>query len=152
MRFARFSLVFLLVACSPTKPPSNPPSVAEAFAAVDADDAQTLERYLNAGGNPNERSADGQTMLYVATGPHGGENVLRLLLARGAKPDIGFRKYTPLMNASSWCWLRGVQLLISAGADIHLRNEAGATALQTVCTGGGRDREQVIAYLHERGL
>lgn len=133
MRSTCLSLLFLIVGCSA----SNPPTVVEAFAAVDANNSRILQRYLSTGGDPNARASNGYSMLYVATGPHGGEAVLRLLLSQGANPNIGSGNFTPLMNASSWCWLQGVQLLVKSGADIHLRNERGQTAMETVCAGGG---------------
>jgi len=122
----------------------------EAFAAVDADDAQTLRRFLDEGGSPNELADNGASMLYVATGPHGGEAVLELLLERGADANVGYGLYTPLMNASSWCWLDGVRLLVEAGADLHRKNERHETAMETVCKSGG-DRDGVVAYLRARG-
>ena len=121
------------------------------FAAVDANHTAALSSYLDSGGDPNAQSPNGQSLLYIATGPHGGESVLRVLLEHGANPNVGAGSYTPLMNASSWCWLKGVSLLVEAGADVTARNGSGQTALQTVCSGGG-DREKVVAYLQGRGL
>ena len=121
------------------------------FAAVDGNNTVALRSYLEAGGNPNAQTPSGESLLYIATGPHGGEGVLRVLLEHGADPNVGAGSYTPLMNASSWCWLKGVSLLVEAGADVSARNGSGQTALQTVCSGGG-DREKVVAYLQGRGL
>ena len=134
----------VLSACSASPMASNP------FAATGSNKASALRAYLDRGGNPNAKSASGESLLYIATGPHGGEDVLRLLLERGANPNIGAGAYSPLMNASSWCWLKGVSLLAEAGADLKARNEMGQTALQTVCSGRGSD--EVVAYLHGRGL
>ena len=143
------SFVFLLLAVALVSCASRPVSVAEAFGAVDANDVGILRRYLDGGGDPNALAKNGASMLYVATGPHGGEGVLRLLLERGADPNRGSGLYTPLMNAASWCWRDGTRLLLDAGADIHRKNEDGKTALETVCS-GGTERE-VVAYLRARG-
>jgi uncharacterized protein len=135
-------LCVLLAGCAP-RPQS-------AFTAADSNDARALGAYLDAGGDPNAKSPSGESLLYVATGPHGGKEVLLLLLQRGADPDLGGGSYTPLMNASSWCWFDGVTLLVEAGADVNLRNADGRTALQEVCAGGGEQEKKVIAYLKER--
>lgn len=132
-----------LLACAPVE--TNP------FAAVDSNDVRSLRSYLDRGGNPDARNSNGESLLYIATGPHGGEDVLRLLLKHGAKPDAGAPGgYTPLMNAASWCWLEGVSILAEAGADVHARNSRGETAMQTVCS--GRDANEVVAYLRDHGL
>jgi hypothetical protein len=146
--FGTFLCIACLTACAGGQAPV---SIDEAFGAVDADDASVLRRYLNAGGSPNAISSSGESMLYVATGPHGGASVLRLLLERGADPDVGVGTYTPLMNASSWCWLDGVEILVQAGADVKRRNESAQTALQTMCEAGG-NREEVEIYLRSSGL
>jgi ankyrin repeat protein len=138
-------LIALLPACTGRTTEGDP------FSATDSNNASALRAYLDRGGDPNIRSTDGETLLYVATGPHGGEAVLRLLLERGADPNIGSGKHSPLMNASSWCWLKGVSLLAEANADLKARNEKGQTALDTVCSAGG-ERDEVIAYLRGRGL
>jgi len=132
-----------LLACAPVE--KNP------FAAVDSNDVRSLRSYLDRGGSPDARTSNGESLLYIATGPHGGEDVLRLLLERGARPDAGAAGgYTPLMNAASWCWLQGVSMLVKAGADVHARNSRGETAMQTVCS--GRDANSVVAYLRDHGL
>ena len=141
--FAVFLPLLFLAGC--TSDSDNP------FAAVDANHTAALRSYLDAGGDPNAQSPGGQSLLYIATGPHGGESVLRLLLNHGANPNVGFGSYTPLMNASSWCSLRSVTLLVEVGADVTAPKTEGQTALQTVCS-GGRDRAKVVAYLHGRGL
>jgi uncharacterized protein len=138
-------LTVLLPACTAG------PTEVDPFSATESNNASALRTYLDHGGNPNIRSARGETLLYVATGPHGGEAVLRLLLERGANPNVGAGAYSPLMNASSWCWLKGVSLLAEGGADLKAQNENGQTALQTVCS-EGRGRDEVVAYLRGRGL
>jgi ankyrin repeat protein len=146
MRFlANCILLALLPACTVSSPESDP------FSATDSNNASALRAYFDRGGDPNIMSPDGVTLLYVATGPHGGEAVLRLLLERGANPNVGAGAYSPLMNASSWCWIEGVSLLAEAGADLKARNEKGETALDAVCS-AGQGRDEVIAYLRGRGL
>lgn len=85
--------------------------------AVDDNQAGQVRDWLKAGGDPNQTNANGESLLYIATGPHGGNEVLEVLLAAGAKVDKGAYEYTPLMNAASWCNLEGVQLLLKHGAN-----------------------------------
>lgn len=122
--------------------------MSDPFAATNANDARSLSVYLDRGGDPDAKSTHGESLVYIATGPNGGKDVLRLLLERGANPNLGASSYSPLMNASSWCWLEGVTLLAEAGADLNARDERGHTALETVCI--GRDRDKVVAYLTKR--
>ena len=116
------------------------------FSAVAANDADTLRSYLGQGGDVDARSANGESRVFLATGPHGGEDVLRLLLEYGANPDLGVGAWSPLMNAATWCRPGGVSLLLEAGADPMLRNASGQTALDVVCVRGNA-REEVIALL-----
>lgn len=133
--------VIFLVGCA-----DQSVSVEEAFSAVDSNDSATLKKFLQEGGSPDSLTPDNASMLYVATGPHGGHQVLTILLESGADPNRGIGKYTPLMNASGWCSLDAVKLLVESGANVELKNSKGETALETVCSAGG-DREEVISYL-----
>lgn len=112
----------------------------DVFEAVRRNDSSYAERYLKLGGDPNAVDRHGETLLYIATGPHGGMEVLSLLIDYKADPNQG--TYTPLMNAASWGWLDGVKILISAGADPLLTNSEGKTARQ--CAAGDRE---VMDYL-----
>lgn len=116
------------------------------FSAVAANDADMLRSYLGQGGDVDARSANGESLVFLAAGPHGGEDVLRLLLEYGANPDLGVGAWSPLMNAATWCRPGGISLLLEAGADPMLRNASGQTALDVVCVRGNA-REEVIALL-----
>lgn len=74
-------------------------------------------------------------MRCFVVGVLGGNAVLAILLRHAADPNRGFGRYTPLMNAASWCDLDGLRLLIAAHADPDLKNEHGETAIDTVCSG-----------------
>jgi hypothetical protein len=112
-------------------------SLEQTFGAVDRNDPTVLRRWLEQGGDP-DATLGGRSLLYVATGPHGGAEVLDLLLAHGADPELGADGYSPLMNAASWCWLDGVKKLVDAGADPR-------PGLVTVCEGPGA--EPIVVYL-----
>ena len=74
-------------------------------------------------------------MRCFVVGVLGGNAVLANLLRHAADPNRGFGRYTPLMNAASWCDLDGLRLLIAAHADPDRKNEHGETAIDTVCSG-----------------
>jgi len=112
---------------------------------VDANDTHRLSEWLSSGGDP-DLIVGNESLLYVATGPHGGHEVLRLLLDAGADPNKGMVTYSPLMNAASWCRLEACKLLVEHGADPKARNSKGETALAVVgCCGTQCD--VVTAYL-----
>lgn len=106
--------------------------------AVQDNQVGLVRDWLKAGGDPNQTNASGESLLYIATGPHGGNEVLEVLLAAGANVDKGASEYTPLMNAASWCNLEGVRLLLKHGA-----NPKGALAV----VGGAGGAEQPVIDL-----
>ena len=93
--------------------------------AVRANDAHAVRAFIK-GGSDFRRGSDGSDLVYLATGPGGGTEVLRELLGAGASPDGLDSKssYTPLMNAASWVSLEMCQQLIDAGADRSRIGEA----------------------------
>lgn len=129
-------MCLLLLGCDPGSP----------FAATDANDVEALRRYLESGGDPNLCHEDGSSLLYIATGPHGGIEVVRLLINHGADPDLGFGEYTPLMNAASWVSFDAVKMLVEAGANPTLKNSQGQTAFQCTGRAGGSELE-VLEFL-----
>jgi hypothetical protein len=140
------ALQVTLSGCS-EKPLSNPQPI-EAFLFTYADADEGLRKWLKGGGNPNEKNNDGASLLFVATGPKGGNRVLEVLLRAGADPNVGQGSSTPLMNAASWVNAKGVKLLLAAGADPLLKDETGRTARQQIGRAGGRERS-VVDLLEE---
>jgi hypothetical protein len=107
---------------------------------------ELLRLYFLLGGNSNLRTAKG-SLVYIATGPDGGNAVLAMLLQHGADPNLGLGHYTPLMNAASWCALDAVRMLIAAHANPRLRNERGETAIETTCAAPAPEAALVSDYL-----
>ncbi|MBH9576207.1 ankyrin repeat domain-containing protein [Inhella proteolytica] len=140
LRSAALVLLVLAALAACTKKPAN------IFEAVEHDDHGYVVDWLEAGGNPNTLSPRNESLLYIATGPHGGNKVLAELLKACADPNLGAYGYTPLMNAASWVNLPGVELLLAHGADPHQRNAEGETAVELVGLSGGRE-QHVIARL-----
>ena len=98
-----------------------------------------VSAYLDAGGDVNARTGDGQTLLHLAA-DNGEVDVIRLLAARGA--DVSARGYggsTPLhlavdvdCNTSARDGRRATELpltalLLALGADESLRNDDDET-------------------------
>ena len=110
-----------------------------------------VKALLDAGADANLRDARGVTPLMLACSPpkthsnsagslgadrdgsNGGARrveVVRLLLARGADPDLrDIAGQTALMNACSWVHPELVRLLLERGADVTLRHGKGCTAV-----------------------
>jgi uncharacterized protein len=143
----RRAMLVLLFAQSPLPSAAAEP-IAKAFAAAYANDSRALAAWLKRGVNPNAQNTQGESLLYVATGPKGGTEVTALLLRAGANPNVGLGRYTPLMNAASWVNIESVDLLLSAGADPNLTNEQDQTAMQTTGRAGGKEHA-VLARIHK---
>ncbi|MCD7060214.1 ankyrin repeat domain-containing protein [Pelagibacterium xiamenense] len=124
------------------------PRHAEELETVDAvrdDDAAAVQRYLDAGGDPDAVNRDGHPLIYLATGPRGGVEVLSVLIAGGAdlerQSDNG---RTALMNAAGWCDAPMVRMLIAAGADVRHATPEGDTVRDAVCAGPLDRRAEVL--------
>ncbi|HPN68156.1 MAG TPA: ankyrin repeat domain-containing protein [Saprospiraceae bacterium] len=99
---------------------------------VDDNDYNKVEKWLKNGGNPNIILPDNSTLLYIATGPHGGIEVTKILIEAGADVNKGHFDYTPLMNAASWTNYLMVEYLLDHKANPNLKNISGKTALQVI--------------------
>lgn len=97
--------------------------------AVDDNNVVVVRLYLLLGGDPSGVDENGQSLLYIATGPEGGNQVLQLLLKHKADLNRGHKDYTPLMNAASWDRPDMVKALLKAGANPLIENRAGETVL-----------------------
>jgi len=114
--------------------------------AVLANDARAVRAFIQ-GGSDFRRGVDGSDLVYLATGPGGGSEVLGELLRAGASPDgLDPRSpYTPLMNAASWVSLEMCQQLIDAGADPSRIGEA----IRATGDAGGAE-QKVLDYLRSK--
>lgn len=97
------------------------------LAAVAADrPVSEIEKLLDAGADVNERDEGGRSALHLAVFS-GSEELVSLLLARGADPNAQDHKgVTPLNTTRSFNGLEGIsRLLLSAGADPGLKDHEG---------------------------
>ena len=113
------------------------------FSWVEENRSAEVEGWLKNSGNPDLRTEQGCSLLYLATGPHGGNDVLRVLTKHGANVNEGCGQYTPLMNAASWVNQEAVMLLLEAGADPRLENENGHTAIDVIGRANAEDERRI---------
>ena len=75
--------------------------------------------------------------------------LLRLLLEKGAKPDVKtIAGMTPLMAAAGHAKVEEMRLLIEKGADVNAKNAAGATALMAAASTG---KPEAVRLLLDKG-
>lgn len=98
------------------------------FIAVEQNNLPALKELLDEGGDPNEVCySDGYTPLGYAV-ELGGDQVLKLMLERGANPDGGGILVTTLEAAENGR-LEILKILLEAGADPNRMDEDGESAV-----------------------
>jgi len=123
---------------------SNPEIVAK----VSRNDALDVSAYLDAGGDPNLKSRDGDPLIYIASGPQGGIEVAKLLVAAGADVNGLSAEGRPVLhNAVSWCSTEMVALLLASGANLSAVDRDGRVALDVVCKSPHDNRPAVLNLL-----
>lgn len=147
MELARIALAGLAVAglwgCQP-----RDGKEAEIAAAVRDNDVAAVRQYLESGGDPDAVSRDGAPLIYLATGPRGGVEVLAVLIASGADLEqTAENARTPLMNAAGWCDAQMVEMLLEAGANAAYTTPGGDTIRGAVCAGPLDRRAAVLNLL-----
>ncbi len=121
--------------------------------AAQSEDEAMLRLLLEAGANPNDtnqagRAALHEVMMAYTRFPQPLETKIRLLLDYGAHVDHrGAMGMTPLYSAAGSGWSRIVAVLLSAGANPHLRADCGLTAMELVLK-----RLATFPGVHEPGL
>lgn len=122
------------------------------FDVVRDNDVARVGQYLAEGGDPNRTNTRGETLLYVASGARGGTDVVRTLLLGGADLDLGNSVgRSPLHNASGWCNVETVLVLLDSGADATATDNDGDKPIDVVCVEPVDRRHAVISLLTEAG-
>jgi len=114
-----------------------------------------VEIFLNAGWDPNEKVANnGKTCPHLAA-ENEGQEVLRLLLMRGADPNLRDNSgTTPLHIAAQKANLAMSELLLIQGADPNCKDVRGYTALHLLADRPNFDElcRQMVNKLHLMGV
>ncbi len=161
-RMLRWAVVPYLLVLSPfsgARADTAPPSAEPAHRGIRDDgivdsllrcDAATVREYLAHGGDPNalaDRATDPTrpTTLLVLASNNGCLDLMRILIARGADPNLADPTgETPLLRAAGHLYRTGVgsmRLLLDAGADVNGSFPRGTTPLMlVVCPAGLRYR------------
>ena len=118
------------------------------------DDAYySLPAAWEAGGGIHQQNAHGETLLMIAARMGGSLDFPRLLLAKGIGLEIADKKgYTALSHAVLWHHTELVRLLISAGADVHVRDKWRHTLLMLVVQSSHPENEAIIRLLLDAGV
>ncbi len=136
-------LMLALGGCQKRPGPEDP-----VVMAVRANDAGEVQAYLDAGGDPDLRSREGDTLLYIASGSKGGVEVAKLLIANGADVDLAADNgRTPLANAAGWCDTARVALLLDAGASVRPLAMSDGGLEGSVCKQPEGSRQDILALL-----
>ena len=124
---------------------------------------EKLKKYLDDGGDPNARDADGQSQLYLY---RNNVRCFELLLQRGADPNqpfhvtypsplIVFRPVTPVTSRSplvvslGWDVQDRAMLLIQYGANVHWKDPYGHSVIHYVDVSRQR---KIFEALLDRGV
>ncbi|HSP17728.1 MAG TPA: HEAT repeat domain-containing protein [Thermoanaerobaculia bacterium] len=107
------------------------------YRALSEQDTEKIKAFLDAGMSPNLRftSSYGDPVLRVVLEGQGcgarKKALVKMLIARGATAKIADdRGNTPLMAAAEKCDAEVVNMMLKAGADIHVKNVSGLTAFE----------------------
>lgn len=145
--------VLLLAGCLDTGPRGVDTPLVKA---VRLNDAETLTAMLADGNDPNATDRDGDSLVYIAVGQHGGREVLQVLIGAGADLEKGSGEgRTPLQNAAGWCSVHLVRMLLDAGANPHHAGRGGQLPVDSVCKRPQDRRDEtmrvLLAAMHEGG-
>lgn len=118
-----------------------------------AGDLEGISKLIDGGADVDAKNEAGSTALVLVASFRDYEDVVELLVSRGADVNVPDSKgRTPLMAAVSVS-KKGTELLLSKGADIKPRSEGGATAFLHWAMGHleGQERVDVAELLLSNG-
>ena len=108
-----------------------------------------LKREKNTVDINDYRSGDKQqTLLYIAVDKSNLRDAEKLLKEYHANPNLGDRKKTPLMNASSSEEIPMIKLLLKYGANPYLKDDEGLTSFDYVDDDYPDDAHKILKLLN----
>ena len=103
---------------------------------------------IEGGVDVNGKDANGTYPLMLACSYKDNDEMIELLLEKGADPNIfGPNGETPLGLAARYS-LKAVKMLVDKGADVNAKNEKGHTALWWAVK---MDQKEVVEFLKGKG-
>jgi Domain of unknown function (DUF4253)/Ankyrin repeats (3 copies)/Ankyrin repeat len=115
--------------------------------AINANHDEIAELLLNAGAKVSGKAAGDTPLAFAAY--RGLEKTVRLLLARGANPNVrGDMKRTPLHNAAAEGYLDIAESLLRAGSELNGRDDPEQTPIHLAAAWKHPD---IVRFLHRAG-
>jgi len=109
--------------------------------AIDSSDADFIKRVLNCDNVNYQFKSMGTPLLYAAN--YGNFEMVKLLISKGANPNIKFKEMTPLSRAVEKGFKNIVKFLLANGADPNIREYRGHLPLHAVIA--ARDHLYTVA-------
>ena len=118
-------------------------------------DISTAEILLSAGADANVLDTSGASPLFLAC-DRGKTEFVKLLLSRGANPNIGSAEKYPLLAACRGHHYDSVKLMLECNTDVNVRDKDGSSALHYAvesecCPVSRSDTRTLVQLLREGG-
>ncbi len=139
-------LAAMVIASSAAWAAAAAPGYADLVAAIRAGETAQVRQLLADGVDASATDGKGAAPLLVAAS-RGKHDIVRLLLARGAAPDVRYAAYydaTPLMLALNNRDLAMARMLLEGGAQVNLVDRNGDPALNWACFYGDLDAVNLL--------
>ena len=123
-------------------------SIDDLILAIWGFDIKKAGELVDGGVNVNSKDAKGTYPLILACSYKDNDEMIELLLSKGADPNIrGPNGETPLALAARYT-LTAVKMLVEKGADINSKDKAGYTPLWWATK---MERSEIIEFLKRKG-
>lgn len=125
-------------------PPNSQEGVNRLVSAAETGDTAALKTELDCGANVNGVGAPSSATALMLACQQGHDQVVRMLLDRGADASLGQGGSTPLMSAALWGYTDVVGVLLDKGAPVDAKDAHGKTALYYASLAGNDDTATLL--------